>query len=456
MTEITPETLPDMPKVGLYGRLGEIALTLKEPLGASICALASLYAGQLINRHDPRPKPRPVQWTVIVGKYGSGKTRVIEKAQEAMFIPYDDASIVTNTLSSDRGFIDACREGLDKKEQPKDLRGVCIHADEMLGQLKKMAIDGSTLMQTMNKAWNVDRFGATDVKGAATALARTSLLGGLTMKAPEDFPTIFAASSRGGFIDRLVLAPVYKQPKVKRNWKPSPYRGVEISGYFDDETEPRYEWSTAPLRPKTHPANGEPCDVVFFPEERYNELEAWEEAHIENGATLDRVPDLVNAYAIILSSANGDRLVTAECMKAALVFGDWQLKIRSILRPGEGEDELGILKNSLMDKMRVCHQAELDGKPVMCGTRSVTKGKGIVKATFVKKFNLHKHGKLAQAWGDLIKMGTIDEVKTVEGSGADKKVVATGNYFLTDFEWPKAPANITAMPTQAADFGSAA
>ena len=142
LTASTPYPL-QRPADATYGLLGTIADTLAAPLGPAYVSLLTLYSGQGINLADHDPITRGTLFSLNLGHSGCGKSLIVTRAKRALF--YNADHVELTTAVSDRGILSIFRSGLDRKDDPGPTRAGVLEVDEMIGMLKKMSIEGSTL-----------------------------------------------------------------------------------------------------------------------------------------------------------------------------------------------------------------------------------------------------------------------------------------------------------------------
>ncbi len=411
-----------MPDAARYGVLGDIAPTLQSPLGPAYVSLLALYAGQGVNITQGSPNPRPTLYALLLGNGGAGKSLVVDRARQALFYDYD--RLLECTAASDRGVLALFRQGLDRKDAPPAVPtpGVLV-VDEMIAMLKKMAIEGSSLRNTLNTLYIRDRYSVADKHGECAINARVSLLGNLTLDDPSEFGERFGSDSKDGFLSRLILAPFPSDWRWERQWSPTPLTKT-IPCFFDDEPLARQETSTNPLLP---------TGAVSFSPARHAEVDEWEDKWRDQGVNPGRCLEIAMRVAVITASANGDVEVTEEGLAAALAFAEWQMAIRGAYSAGDGRNPDAVVTGVLLDAIEVAFAADKAGTPLTTGYRPVVEGGWVVLPRLVKLRNFsRKYGSvLTRIVDSLVRVGTLEEL-VIETKG--EKPRRTGKYRLPELE----------------------
>lgn len=432
----------------MFGRGAELARSMQSPLSLAYPSILTLYAGQGINMRTPDPKARPALFTFLMGGAGDGKSLVMQRAQQVL--GYTHEHVDTSVIVSDRGLVNACREGLDRKDPPGDLRAVCFMTDEGISMLNKMAISGSTLAQTLCEVWSRDRFGAKDKLGSCNANARVSMLANLKLANREEFQKRFSANTQDGFADRPIYCP---GPEVRWifdwEWEPPVQRkkndlvsfGLENGPEFLDESE--YIDVYEPIKPIL------PKGTVTIPKARWGEHAAWIDAYRAKGIDPGRNAENGLRVAVISASLNGDSEVSEECMAAALRFAEWQMKVREHYAPGEGENPEAVLTGIVLRAFAECHAAANSTKPWMDSGQPVCK-RGYINLRRIsrKKGWSEKYGPmLARVINSLVATGELEQYED-EPEGKGMRGRKSADYRLV-IDHP-APAAAD-FPTEAAE-----
>ncbi len=364
-----------MPEVAMYGILGTLARAMGSPLGWAYSSLLPLYGGLGINLDKAEPKVFPTAYVALLGPSGAGKTVVMTRARQMLGIAQD---AVHESPNSDGGLIETFRAGLEKKDPPGPVFGGCIVADEMREMMAKMGYKGSTLQQKLCQLWSTDTTSSALAKGVTSMRARVSLLGNLKVKDRDEFSTLFAAQTQDGFYNRMIFAPGPTDWEFDWDWEPpSPAQSFDMAHLGYPATLPR-----------TYPR---PLGPVSTPGSCFQQLRDWEAAHKANNINPGRLGEIALRTAVITASANGDVMVTSECMAAALAFADWQMAVRKIYAAGEAMNEDAQVTGLILDAFAELYEAEADGSPKKLGGRYIKVPGGWVNFRLLQQSkNWHK------------------------------------------------------------------
>lgn len=436
-----------IPEEAMYGVLGDVARATEAPWTLAYPIALTMVAGQGINMSED-PSPRTCLFTLTVADKENGKSLSAKRVRKVL--RYDYRHVTSATVSSDRGVFSLVRTGLDKKDKMERKESLVIYTDEMRQMLKKMNIENSGLTEQMNKLFDRDRDIVSDKSGPQDINARVSFLGGVTAKDPEEFREWFTSEMSGGFASRCSICPM---PEAEWPWDhtmdsdeyvyPNFYRKSQSAKWaFDDaEVEVVEPEPDAPELPFT------PLREVKFPRALYAQVEEWHAAHKAAGVRVGRIQEIALRVAVISSAANQEPEVTPACLKAALAYADWQMKVRKVYAPSVAQNEEAVLTGIIMEKMEAAHKAEAEGKPLMTGGRAVTKGSWVKFRDLDKKFNLaNKYGadKVKRVLNALCSLGTLDQL-------GDKKDGKFPVYAIAGFNHD---AVSTPMPTTEVSLGA--
>jgi hypothetical protein len=302
-----------MPDTCLYGWLGEKARELQCPMGFAYPAMTAVFAAQNIPTFGA-PTIRPTVYVCLIGPVAQGKGRTTQRALDSLIIPIP-GTIKRITPASDRGLANIFSEkklpphpGQNQREpvEPiKLLRTHLLELDELKHMLGKMNISNSGLAPTLCTLWSQDEGGSADKDGAHSVLIRLNILCGLKAKNAEDFATGLGTTANDGLYDRFIY-------------------GVGSRGWEFDEA-----WR--PNREGRVPKN------VSAPHYVFDLLKEWVALGRTQGKIRGRIKEIVLRWALITASANHDSVITPECIKAAIAFGEWQERIREVYTASEAE-----------------------------------------------------------------------------------------------------------------------
>lgn len=311
VTEVKPEEQPKkkgrMPEPCMYGWLGWAARELKTPLGFAYPAM--LTAGASLIQVYPR-HVRPTLYTCLIGGVHSGKSETIKRAigyrNQPGILNFKPDVIKWTVPGSDRGLIKIF--GADKKEDKTVLElslnmapTRLLAQDELRNTIAKANIQNSALPSTLCSLWEQDEAGAGDKIGEHTAVLQLNILGALKADDAEDFAEVFGKDTTSGLYDRFIY-------------------GLAPAGWEFEKWEHNLEFRT----PK-------PCTI---PDYCWEMMKEWRRVEpIGRG----RLGEIAMRIAYITSAMNHDPEVTAEAMRCALEFCEWQEWIRTSYKAGLGD-----------------------------------------------------------------------------------------------------------------------
>jgi hypothetical protein len=286
----------------MYGVLADIPRRAQGPRGWTYGAALTLFAAQGVNLlQSTFGSVRPTLYTCNVGTPGRGKSRGTTRVESILGVAPE--KIKKQTPGSDRGLFEIL--GASKKGTP-ELTSVCLLQDELRNLLRKGQIQGSTLNQTLCTLFYEDEAGCADKKGVLTVNSRLSILGQLAVETPSEFAELFGSESQAGLFSRFLLIP-------------EPPSWVWDNKWIPEESPLRISANTR----------------TRIPDWAWDRLKQWQ-AEVE-GKDRGRLGEIAMRVALISACANGDTVVNAECLEAALRFGEWQERVREVYKAGVAE-----------------------------------------------------------------------------------------------------------------------
>jgi len=272
----------------LYGKLGEVAVGTKMPLGWSYAGCLAVASALEICDRDGHVRPN--LYVAMIAPVAMAKTAVIEAVEGSIFLPA--LTKVDVTPSSDRGLA---------KLIGQDEQRILLIEDEFRAVLGKCAVPNATLAPMICKLWSRDRAGAADKKGVDACSGRLSILGNIPVEDPADFSRAFGSSTTYGMYSRFLYA--YDTQPVK-------YR---------------------PFIGHAHVFDG-PMSVRV-PAWCWDAKDMWE----GDDPNRRRMGEQALRVALVTAATNGDKEITAMGMAAAFRFAEWQLRLRAVFKPGLAE-----------------------------------------------------------------------------------------------------------------------
>ncbi|MFZ3212710.1 MAG: hypothetical protein ABSE40_19350 [Candidatus Sulfotelmatobacter sp.] len=391
------------PEECMYGRMGEWARSLGTPLGHAYPAMLGAYS--FVPDLDVMCGCRLGLYVCIVAPVGGGKNTSLVRAIQVLGLRKGLDWKVT-TASSDRGLMDAIGSktegrGKDKKTVPGP-RKLLLRTNEMGATLKKAAIDGSVLSDMLCEVWDTGEWECRDKGGSSECDCRMSWVGGVPVDAdkPEQFAEAFGKFASRGLMSRMILG--YHAGERFRHdgkeWTPTPgasetvLTGDDLYASLD-----KYLMST-PVR-------------TVDPEAQ-RVYDAWSCPQDVDG----RLKYNLMKVALLTASANHEGTVSPDCMAKAILFMDWQARLREVFKPSDaiGTPE-AVLGEIIMRKFRSMPKSDQRG--------SLRSANGEIKWRRVAhdmKWAGYGAGVLDRAIKSLVAIGELEWGKTEKEDGSLK------------------------------------
>lgn len=325
----TPRPTPqlDFPEECIEGdKLGEWARAMHMPLGLAYPAILvcwsvkpdfDLMAGARINLYGG-----------LIAKPEGGKNQAIDRALRMTELakgrdyqksnPGGDAQLAGLLGDRKSGKQGATRERIPGPEK------LLLVNNEMSDVLRKTGIDDSTLAQRLCDLWDDSEYSKpTGRNGESINVnCRLSWIGGIPADAqhPEKFSELFGVETNFGLYPRFIFG--YTDVAWNyRDWEPPTGRTIVSA---DDD-----------MAQEMARINNNAVTVVHsVSEAAYELLDAWKPA-IEG---VGRLKYNAKKIAILKACANGEQEVSEKRMRQALMFMDWQVRIRQTFRPSEAKE----------------------------------------------------------------------------------------------------------------------
>jgi hypothetical protein len=381
-----------LPQDAMYGVLADIPRRIGAPRGWAYGAALTLFAAQGINLTDSVfGSVRPTLYTCLMGSPGRGKSRVTSRLGALLSLA--TTVLKKQTPGSDRGLFEIL--GASKKDIP-ELTSVCLLQDELRNLLRKGQIQGSTLNQTLCTLFYEDEAGCADKKGVLTVNVRLSLLGLLAVESPSEFSELFGSESQAGLFSRFILVPEPPTWDWDDKWIP-------------DETPLRISANTR----------------TRIPDWCWDRLKEWRAEG--DGKDRGRLGEIAMRVALISACANGDALITVECLEAALRFGEWQESVRQAYKAGVAETLEARCTSAIIDALEAAGVDEDTKLPNWVKIRPIRQAKNWDKKIGVPL--LHRVLAAMRSPGGPI-IGQYRKRLTSEGQEVDDYNRPTGTYRL--------------------------
>ena len=323
-----PTCALQIPDSALYGVAGEIARSLDSPLNWAYPSVLTLFTS--------RPIPmtsviRPTLYCDLVGPPEDGKSLSYKRAMKTLGMEHS-INIFRGVPGSDRGLEEILAQPLPaehKKGDPiiREMTRKCIVMDEALTLLSKMSIQGSglALSTALTHLWDEDEESGGVKKDPWTIFARISMLGALACKDRTDFSRTMGVTTLGGYFSRLLICPGPNGWKYTQTWRP-----------------------TLAIR---HPS------TVTISDDNIFEFEAWRDDPPE-GVKRGRICEIAERIALISASLNHDKVLTPECIQAALRFAEWQEKVKRHYHASQALNPSAECMNALFDDLAEAEDEE--------------------------------------------------------------------------------------------------
>jgi hypothetical protein len=324
----------DIPADALYGWLADKARELQAPMGWAYPACMALFAAHGINLHSgvDAGHIRPTVYVALLARPGVGKSYTVKRARRAM-PGHEVGRINSSTPGSDAGlYLMLGSKRKSGEEDTQELKSCLLWQDELVDLLAKLNIQGSSLAPTLCKLWSDDEAGSSNKQGYYSVRVRLSMLGALAVRDNSEFTEHFGSQTTRGLYDRFLLCP-----------GPS-----------------RWEWDDA-WRPTIGEAPHYPVVVEKVHPDCYGLLREWRHEGNKLGLDRGRMGEVALRIALITASANHERIISPDCLRAALRFMEWQELVRSHYSPGVSQTLEGKVTETIINELEKnhCH----DGKP---------------------------------------------------------------------------------------------
>ena len=302
------------PENAMYGKLGEMAVATRMPLGLAYPAILGVYSA--VPDIDEMDDTRINNYVILLAPPGGGKNLAIKRALALVGLPKEHYK--KSAPVSDRGLMQLVGHRVEKKRGGEDKvtpgpRKLLLVTNEAANVLKKANIKNSSLGATFCELWDENEYAPADRSGEHGCNCRLSWIGGLPIKRdhPEEFGEYFGRETGRGLLSRTILG--FSDVKFNyRTWKAPRLWGDDESGDMDE---------LGFLHPKE----------VHIAPEAFALLEGLTDLDEEEEGRLKYIGKKV---ALLTAAANGDNAVGVECMNAAIEFANWQGHLREVFTIG--------------------------------------------------------------------------------------------------------------------------
>jgi hypothetical protein len=328
-------TLKDwvFPEDCMYGEAKSLAKQLKVPHGLGYPALIGCWSVR--PNQDYFCGTRINTMVALLAPVGGGKNVAMDRALRMLRLvkgtEYRKAAPAgTRALMSLLGD----KPSGDRKDKTRTPgpRKMLLVTHEMTDVLKMTGIDNSTLASRFCDFWDDNEFEYPTKEGVISVNTRLSWTGGVpcSVDNPTRFTELFGGETSHGLYDRLILG--YSDTKFNyRPWEP-PF--VEEDGYIS--VEDADITSLIPYEPRIDSISPEAQAIH----------DAWQP---EGGGS--RIKQNCMKVALITAMMNRERTVGEECMRCAITFMEWQIKLRRIFGTGEAVNDSARCRTMVLQAM---------------------------------------------------------------------------------------------------------
>jgi hypothetical protein len=292
--EIRPAVIADVSEAVLSGKLGEMCQRLMRDFPRAYAWPAIVTcAGALIS--GPKFLPSNL-FAGLVGPIGSGKSQAGERAMRSLGIdPEGDAPPV---LKLKAGSGEGLLKGIGDVAGASRLYSV----DELGHLLEKAQLENSSFVHILNGLFYSSRQRLRIARGEAVDFnCSLSILGGLL---EETFGDLFGKSTTTGLYDRFLFG----QCPTGYSYSYRPFEGMPLA--------------------IEHTA-------VAVSAEVWEERDSW--VKLGSGIT-GRIAEIALRVAAICAAFDGKKLLTLSDLPPARTFAEYQVRVRTLLRPNPGEN----------------------------------------------------------------------------------------------------------------------
>jgi hypothetical protein len=264
-------------------------------------------------------------YAALIARKGGGKNTAIKRARESLGIGSDVCSkfaaggdtqlclaLGDRPKFNERGR----RQGKDREPGPGKM---LLLNNEISEMLKKSGIDASTLADRLCDFFDDNEFQKMVKAEVVTVNCRISWLGGVpaTAEEPDRFRELFGAATNDGLYQRFIFGYGGDKKFNYRKWEPPPPTSRRN---LDLEEGLARDYHGCTLVRSIH------RDAEALKQKWITPLE-----ENEGNARLDF---LLLKVAVLTASANGEEEVSLECMRSAIAFMEWQLRLKEVFQIG--------------------------------------------------------------------------------------------------------------------------
>jgi hypothetical protein len=325
------EVTLEFPEHCLYGRLGEMARQLEMPLGLAYPALGVCYSIKP-NIHV-MADTRINLFGALIAEVGHGKDQVIDRAIKILNLQ-SERDYGVDTIGGDFQLAQVLGSRTSGRGKEKTVvvgpAKRLLITQEIGDILIKTGAEGSTLAKRLQYLWDHNEYSKPDRQGKFSINCRLSWLGGVTAseETPEEFTELFGSGTTKGLYSRFIFGYSGKKWKWEKwecpNQIPKQY-SVPIDEMPEVEELARAHKAGCTVVEQISPAAEVELNKAYL---------RWEDQMLDPG----RLVLNAKKWAIITASANGEEIVTVECMEKAITFMKWQAVVRKKFLPSIADE----------------------------------------------------------------------------------------------------------------------
>jgi hypothetical protein len=323
----------EFPKEAMYGKLGELAKSMKIHPGLAYPAL--LACQSVLPVPDHMAGARVNLYVTLISRPGGGKNVAIDRALKTMrlewqqdYIKFTAGGDTQLTLAlGDRPKLNANGNRKGNERTPGPAKMLIVN-NEMTEVMKKTTLESSALAPRLCDFFDDRQFEKRIGKEKVSVDCRLSWLGGIpaSVEKPDRFRTLFGDEANYVLYSRFIFGygGVKFNYKQSKSWTaPLPETNIET---LDNE----YDHVARTLHGCTFVKSLHPEAETMF--EEWLDLQ---ERMEKDDTRLDHLPLKIG---VLTASANDEEEVSPACMAAALKFMDWQLEIKKVFKAGEAKN----------------------------------------------------------------------------------------------------------------------
>jgi len=320
----------------MYGRMGEWARAMDMPLGLAYPTCIGCYSVKP-SVHE-MCNSRVNTYVGLISPIGGGKNTAIRRGLQVTGVVPGTYKRVKPGGETQLACTIGAKVTKNKRGEVKREGGhrkFLMVTAELSDVLSKTGIDNSTLASTLCDLWDENEYEKPLSGGGRVEVdCRLSWIGGIPadLKKPERFIELFGSETQFGLYSRFIWG--YSEKRFKRR-----LRDGDWSNPFTSESvaisEPIGEGDEDAASKELEFGTEGATVVRDIADAARARFDAWNPPVFD----VDRLKYNALKVALLTASANGDQTVSDNCMRKALLFMEWQIRIREHFQPGEAKEQ---------------------------------------------------------------------------------------------------------------------